>query len=273
MKQPHVLVVEDEQIIALDLEVRLEGMGYAVTLETTGEGAVEAASRVNPDVMLVDIRLGGHLDGIQAAERILADADIPVVFLTAYSDLETLERAARVCPSGYIIKPFKETDLAASMHLALHRPRTFHRPANEALPFRREESPTGSLPHWKRSHRTSVVRIGDLLIDFMQHRVFGNQSAEIQLTKKEFGILQCLADHPGVPVSSEELLTKVWGSQFVHSVQALRVHLGKLRQKIEGDCSLVRIEAMRGVGYRLIEIGLARPIVPALDPIPEQTWV
>ncbi len=256
MNLRQVLVVEDEQIVALDLEMFLGTMGYDVALETTGEGAVEAAGRLKPDVVLMDIRLDGDLDGIQAAERIRKEAEIPVVFLTAYADHQTIERAARVDPSGYIVKPFNEKDLAAIIHLALHRPRSQRRTVAGGPQTGVREAQGGVSPHEEGVRVASVVRIGDLRIDSIHRRVL-RRGTEIQLTKKEFDILECLAEHPGVPVSSEALLTRVWGPQFVHYIQTLRVHLGNLRQKIEGDSSSgIRIEAVRGVGYRLIEAGL-----------------
>jgi len=251
-----VLVVEDEQIVALDLEMFLGTMGYDVALATTGEDAVEAAGRLKPDVVLMDIRLDGDLDGIQAAERIRKEAEIPVVFLTAYTDHQTIERAARVDPSGYIVKPFNEKDLAAIIHLALHRPRTQRRTLGSGPQTTVQQAQGGGSPHEEGIRVASVVRIGDLRIDSVHRQVF-RRGTEIQLTKKEFDVLECLAEHPGVPVSSEALLTRVWGPQFVHYIQTLRVHLGHLRQKIEGHSfSGIRIEAVRGVGYRLVEAGL-----------------
>ena len=98
------------------------------------------------------------------------------------------------------------------------------------------------------------MRIGSLRIDRARHRVFRGET-EIKLTKKEFSILQCLGEHVNVPISPEALLSKAWGPQFVHYIQALRVHIGHLRQKIEGNPSAgVLIETVRGVGYRLLEI-------------------
>ena len=256
MNLRQVLVVEDEQIVALDLEMFLGTMGYDVALATTGEGAVEAAGRLKPDVVLMDIRLDGDLDGIQAAERIRKEAEIPVVFLTAYADHQTIERAAQVDPSGYIVKPFSEKDLAAILHLALHRPRIQRRTFVGGPQSGVEEARGGDSPHEEGIRVASVVRIGDLRIDFIHRRVFQGET-EIQLTKKEFGILQCLAEHPGVPVSSEALLARVWGPLFVHYTQTLRVHLGNLRQKIAGDSGArIQIESVRGFGYRLIESGL-----------------
>ena len=88
-------------------------------------------------------------------------------------------------------------------------------------------------------------------IDPVQRLVFRGDTA-IRLTKKELDILQCLAEHGDAPVSPAVILTRVWGPQFVHYVQALRVHVGNLRNKIEDDSSGIRIEGLRGVGYRLV---------------------
>src|SRR5437660_2646136 len=102
---PRVLVVEDEGLIARDIESRLRQSGYAVSAVDTGEGAVDAARMLSPDVILMDIRLNGRMDGIEAAEAIRTRYDIPVVFLTARADRDTLDRAKLAAPFGYLTKP------------------------------------------------------------------------------------------------------------------------------------------------------------------------
>jgi len=237
--EQRVLVVENEEIVALDLEMCLQTMGYSVAVATTGEEAMATASRVKPDIVLMDILLGGSIDGVEVAEWIRDHLDIPLIFLTAYADPKTVERAAAVNPSGYLVKPFNELGLAASIQLALHR-RTSK--AREALQLAALHEPA-----------RSILLIGKLRIDTVLHRVYRGES-ELQLTNKEFRILQCLAEQPGLPFSPEALLTRIWGPQFSHYVKALRIHLGHLRQKIQGDPPPgVAIETIRGVGYRLIE--------------------
>ena len=117
-----VMIVEDEVLIAADLAGRLESMGYTVAANvTSGEKAVEEAEKIRPDLVLMDIVLAGAMDGIQASEAIRDRlGDIPVVFLTAYADKERLQRAKRIHPFGYLLKPFQERDLAITMEMALY---------------------------------------------------------------------------------------------------------------------------------------------------------
>lgn len=121
---PRVLVVEDEVIVAMEIQDRLEHLGYAVSdTLTTGEAALAHVSEAVPDLILMDIRLDGALDGIETAAAIRAAHDIPVIFLTAYSDDRTLERAKAAAPFGYIVKPFEERELYAAVEVArnIHR--------------------------------------------------------------------------------------------------------------------------------------------------------
>ena len=124
MGQRRILIVEDEAIIAMELRETLEHLGYAVVgNELRGEDAVHAAGKLRPDVVLMDIHLKGKMDGIEAADRIARRYDIPVIYITAHSDQETLSRAIRSQPYGYIIKPFNERDLYSNIEMALHKHR------------------------------------------------------------------------------------------------------------------------------------------------------
>ena len=115
-----VLVVEDEAIVSMDLRYKLEAMGYSVPAAvSSGEEAVEAASQLHPDVVLMDIGLSGEMDGIDAAAQIRDQFDVPVVYVTAYIDKATLERAQTTEPSGYIIKPFDDAKLQATIEMAI----------------------------------------------------------------------------------------------------------------------------------------------------------
>ncbi len=117
-----ILIVEDERITAEDLHDILTELGYTVTaIVSSGAEAIQQAERNPPDLALMDIRIKGDMDGTETA-RILNDRfDIPVVYLTAHADRETLQRAKRAKPLGYIVKPFQESELQASVEIALHK--------------------------------------------------------------------------------------------------------------------------------------------------------
>jgi hypothetical protein len=117
-----ILVVEDEGIVALDIQSKLEGMGFDVPrVVSTAEEAVKAATQLTPNLVLMDIQLEGEMDGVDAAEEISNNLSIPVVYLTAYSDEHTLERAKAAHPFGYLLKPFEERELYATVEMAIYK--------------------------------------------------------------------------------------------------------------------------------------------------------
>jgi len=122
MKEAKILIVEDEDITAEDIKDYLKNLGHDVIgICSTGEDAIEKARELDPDIVLMDIMLAGVVDGIQAAEIIREQDGIPVVYLTAYSDPQTLERAKITEPYGYILKPFDQRDLQIAVEIALHK--------------------------------------------------------------------------------------------------------------------------------------------------------
>lgn len=115
-----ILVVEDEMIVALDLQIRLKRQGYCVPATAiTGEEALELTRRIHPDLIFMDIGLKGSMDGIQAAEQILAQFAVPVVFLTAFGDETTRRRAEVVVPAAFLTKPFADDELNSAISAAL----------------------------------------------------------------------------------------------------------------------------------------------------------
>lgn len=119
-----ILIVEDELILAEDMRARLISLGYRVPeIVVSGEQALRAAAEERPDLVLMDIKLLGEMDGIEAAEKIRDRYDIPVVYLTALSDDETMQRAKGSEPFGYVIKPAEMRELRASIEMALYRHR------------------------------------------------------------------------------------------------------------------------------------------------------
>lgn len=121
MEKAQVLIVEDDVIIAMDLESRMKKLGYGVTgIVSYGEQAIEKVKENAPDVVLMDIVLKGEMDGIEAAEEIRTQYDIPVIFLTAFADKDRLKRAKLTYPFGFIIKPFQDKDLEVTIEMALY---------------------------------------------------------------------------------------------------------------------------------------------------------
>ncbi|MGI9240016.1 MAG: hybrid sensor histidine kinase/response regulator [Verrucomicrobiales bacterium] len=124
MKPTRILVVEDERVIGRDVQNTLVQLGYVVPdVARTGEEALELVGQIEPDLVLMDIRLSGDLDGIETAARIKSDYGSPVIFLTALADHETIARAKETEPYGYLLKPFNDRELQSTVEMAVSRSR------------------------------------------------------------------------------------------------------------------------------------------------------
>jgi len=125
MPDEKILIVEDEAIVAIEIRDKLLEIGYSgVTIAYTGEEAIKIVKESIPDLVLMDINLGEGIDGIETAKKIHSSLDIPVIYLTAYSDDETLQKAKVTKPYGYITKPFNERELHIVTEIALYRHKT-----------------------------------------------------------------------------------------------------------------------------------------------------
>jgi DNA-binding NarL/FixJ family response regulator len=117
-----IMVVEDEAVIAIRLQERLTAMGYHVVgISYSGEDAMEQARRLRPDLILMDIMIPGEMDGIAVAKLVKTELDIPVIFLTAFSEDKIIDRAKQAEPYGYIVKPFQDRELKACVEIALYK--------------------------------------------------------------------------------------------------------------------------------------------------------
>ena len=122
MEQTKILVVEDEVIVAMEMKQQLENLGYKVVgVANTGQAAIDISLEKNPDVILMDIMLKGKMDGIEAAEKIRKFQDNHIIYTTAYSDAELLERAKLTQPNGYILKPLISKEVDANIQMALYK--------------------------------------------------------------------------------------------------------------------------------------------------------
>ena len=122
MSNVSVLIIEDEGVVAHDIARRLRKLGYDVAgIKTSSDQALDYLSIHTPDLILCDIIIDGPMDGIAVAEEVFSHKNIPLIFLTALSDKPTLERAKKVLPYGYIVKPFNNHDLSTAIELALYK--------------------------------------------------------------------------------------------------------------------------------------------------------
>ncbi|MGR3304154.1 MAG: response regulator [Candidatus Scalindua sp.] len=122
MAKARIMIVEDEWTVAEEIKMVLQSFEYTVTsMSSSGEEAIQNAEKDKPDLVLMDIVLEGEMDGIEAANEIRSCFNIPVIFLTAYTDEKILERASITVPFGYIVKPFVNEDLKISIEIALYK--------------------------------------------------------------------------------------------------------------------------------------------------------
>lgn len=232
MNNERILIVEDEKIIALDLQRRLERFGYSVVgMASDGAEAVAAAREGRPDIILMDIMLAGAMDGIEAAKQVRAELGIPVIFLTAYTDERTLDRAKEVEPFGYILKPFKERELYTTIDIALYKHSIDKR-------LRKQERLFSAILH---SVNDGIVATDvDLKVSFMNpvaEEIIGWREAEAQgkpvseiislvdpRTKKDL-ILDEPAPMPERPIFFSELAVRnATGQSLVVDGSLTRIH-------------------------------------------------
>ena len=122
MAETRIMIVEDEWMIAEEIRMVLQSMQYDVTsMSSSGEEAIQNAEKDRPDLVLMDIMLKGEMDGIEAAGQIRSSYNIPIIYLTAYTNETVLERAKITEPFGYIVKPFAKQDLKVAIEMALYK--------------------------------------------------------------------------------------------------------------------------------------------------------
>jgi DNA-binding response OmpR family regulator len=213
-----ILIVEDDDAIAMPLAEGLRREGFEVTRVATGEEALEAAL---PDLVLLDLRLPG-IDGTEVCRRLRARSDVPIIVVTAKGEEVDRVVLLELGADDYIVKPFGFRELLARVRAVMRRVR----PGSDR----------------------SQIRVGELEIDARGRRASLGDRA-LHLTTKEFDLLALLASEPGAVVSRQRILREVWDTEWFGPTKTVDVHVASLRKKL-GDPGW--IETVRGIGLRLV---------------------
>ena len=220
-RQIRALVVDDEETILEFLGMGLGYEGFTVETALDGPSALAAADRFRPDVVILDVMLPG-LDGIEVCRRLRARGDVAIVMLTAKGEVGERIMGLDAGADDYLPKPFRFQELLARIRAVLRR-------RDIVL------------------HR--VLRAGDVTLDRGTREVI-RAGRPVELTPREFDLLDLLLAHPGQVFPRETILNRLWGYTFVGDSNVIDVHIGALREKL-ADKPPKLIQAVRGVGYVL----------------------
>jgi len=229
VSQQTVLVVDDEEAIAEAVRARLESEGYGVLVAFDGPQALELADRERPDLVVLDLMLPG-MDGLEVCRELQRERWVPVLMLTARTEEADKVAGFAVGADDYLIKPFSLRELAVRVRAILRR-------------VERITQPPAAEP----------ISRGGLSIDAARRRV-AVDGAEIQLTPLEFEILLTLAREPGVVLTREQLMDRVWGYRDYAGGRVVDSHVARIRRKLGEDGNEPRfIRTVHGVGYAFRE--------------------
>jgi two-component system, OmpR family, response regulator MprA len=221
-RDPRVLVVEDDEEIAQVLQRSLRLEGYEVRVAGDGESALDQSAAFNPDLVILDLGLP-RLDGMEVARRLRSADDVPILMLTARDALESRVEGLDAGADDYLVKPFERQELLARLRALLRR-----RP------------PRGSA---------SVV-VGDLALNPDTHEVSRGER-DIDLTQREFELLEYLMRNERIVVPRQRLLEEVWGYDPFATTNTIEVFVSNLRRKLEAGGEARLLHTIRGAGYVL----------------------
>jgi DNA-binding response OmpR family regulator len=224
---PLVLVVDDDEQIRKALERALRLEGFAVEVADGGRRALELVEELRPEVIVLDVVMP-DLSGVSVTSRLRErDVETPICILSARDEVQDRVAGLKAGADDYMIKPFDLDELVARLRALLRR-----------------------VPPKDRA----LVRVGDLIVDPSQRRV-RRGGREVELTRREFELLEELARHRGIVLSRQQLLERVWGYDFEVDANVLDVFVGYLRRKLEAGGEPRMIRTVRGVGFVLRAAG------------------
>jgi len=216
-----VLVVDDEVSILDFVQMGLEYEGFAVEVVEDGPAALAAFAARRPDLIVLDLNLPG-LDGMEVCKRVRQQSDVPIIMLTARGDVDERVEGLEAGADDYLPKPFRFKELLARVRAVLRRRTTL---------------------------AEQTLRFGDLALNRGTREVF-QAGRPIQLTPREFELLEQFMLHPRQVLTRDVLLDRVWGTDYVGDGNLIEVHISALRDKL-GDQQRSLIRTVRGLGYAL----------------------
>jgi DNA-binding response OmpR family regulator len=225
-----LLFIEDDEAIRTALQLVLEDEGYEVAVAGDGETGIKMFGQIDPDLVLLDLRLP-DISGFEVCRAIRRTSITPVIMVTAQTDTSDLVNGFDAGADDYVTKPVVPKELAARIRAALRRTQS-----NE--PF--------------SSNAKSLNKIGDVEID-RSMSIVRKSGTEVALTKTEYRLLVEFADHPGMVLSRDQLLERVWGYEYLGDSRLVDAHVRRLRVKVETQPDEpTMIVTVRGMGYRLL---------------------
>jgi heavy metal response regulator len=223
-----ILLVEDDKGIARFVEKGLLENGYIVDVTFDGETGLHSALQQHYDLIVLDIMLP-KMDGREVLNRIRArEIQTPVIFLTAKDSESDIVQGLNIGADDYLVKPFSFNELLARIHAVLRRGKIV--------------SPTSKL------------QVSNLILELDGHRVFRGK-IKIELTPKEYALLEFFMRHPGQIITRTMISEKVWDYHFDTSTNVVEVHVSHLRNKIDKDFEPKLLHTVKGVGYVLEDRG------------------
>jgi len=227
-----LLFVEDDTAIRTALRLALEDEGYTVHEARDGADGLAKFADLNPDLVLLDLRLP-DISGFEVCRQLRQHSIVPIIMVTAQTDTHDLVAGLEAGADDYVTKPVVAKELAARIRAALRRTQLV------------EPTSAGGGVH--------IHRLGDVELD-RQLNVVTKNGIELSLTKTEFNLLCEFADHPGMVMSRDQLLERVWGYEYLGDSRLVDAHIRRLRVKIEDQpMNPTIIQTVHGMGYKLVK--------------------
>lgn len=245
MEKKNIIIVEDDEITALNLKISLEKQGYNIM--AICENIFDARNKINkflPDLVIIDISLQESNDGIELAKDIRAKYNIPFIYLTSYSDDDIISQAKLTEPYGYIVKPFDPNSLHATIQMALFKYDIEKTRKEDISSLKLDKLNLEKLLYAKKAADKPIVPFGgDYHLDISVCETF-YKGKKVKLTKKENAFLRLLVAQLGLVVTFEQAMNYVWDENGA-TENSVRTLVWRLRNKLEVDI----IKNASGIGY------------------------